>query len=605
MTLVTSLVALFSFALATTTSADNVIFDKPKFPAANPYDLESAFQSRINNLQRYPLAVEAVLSVALKLQAIDDRSGKQQNFLVSPLAVAGALGQLMLGARGDLKKQIAILLTLHDSTQNNTTNKSAAAVVQRIGNPGDPSLANGSVAVDSRVGFSVSANNAWSYEPQVLKQRQFATRNQDGLPGLELHRQLGSLIHELSTALPPPGVVPSLTNRSYLHTSSAFFVADNMNLNDVFARGIGDFYHSKVMPLDFRNDPVGAQKTVNEWGSLQTGGFVDRFLALPPPMDTAVIQAVTVHFRGAWETPFIRGGTIPGFFKTSENTTVPVNMMRGTFEETIYVEDNTLGLRMMVLPYSKYECAMYVILPTESNPLKYNVSHLITQLTSKNLVDFIAMGKKRTVNVMFPKLSLTASLNLASALEEHAAFLNKEKAEAQAAKEGNLNPPSPTTNQTTTSGVNIGVNSRINTNASVNPIPDDVQRVVPLEESQPASTSESSPVPASEGTEEIRITSRSGEASSDPNASKIPLPKAPLILAGAAEDSRFRISEIIQQIALEVNEAGTEAAAIVGTTINYSGGVKNFKVNRPFLFFVRHEETHAILFWGTIVDPTA
>lgn len=54
------------------------------------------------------------MSVALKLQAMDDRNGKQQNFLVSPLAVAGALGQLMLGAEGKLRHQIAVLLTLNE-----------------------------------------------------------------------------------------------------------------------------------------------------------------------------------------------------------------------------------------------------------------------------------------------------------------------------------------------------------------------------------------------------------------------------------------------------------------------------------------------------------
>ncbi|XP_046420149.1 serpin B12-like [Neodiprion fabricii] len=622
MILATSLVAV---ALATTISAESIVFDKPKFPAVDPYELPSVFQTRVADLQKYPLAVEAVLSVALKLQAIEDRSGKQKNFLVSPLAVAGALGQLMLGARGDMKNQLAILLTLHDNTQNSITNTSEAAVEQRIanssatsveqrvGNPEDPSLVKGSGNVVSRFRNTVSAQDAWSYEPHRIKMHQFATKTRDGSPGLELHRQLGSLINELSTPLPPPGVVHSLANRSYLHTSSAFFVDKNMNLNDVFVRAVVDFYQSRVMPLDFRNNSVEAQNEVNRWGSMQTGGLIDRFLAFPPPPDTAVIQAVTVHFRGAWQTPFIPGGTIGGLFKTSENTTVSVNMMRGTLEEATYAEDNNLGLRMLVMPYSNYECAMYVILPTETNPLKYNVGHLVTQLTSKNLVDLAAMGKKRTVNVMFPKLSLTGSLNLASALEEHAAFLNKEKAEAEAAngaKEtvepvvSNLNLTSPTPNQITTSEVNV--KSRINKNASVNQKPDDVQRVIPLNASQPASSSESTPVlEGGKSTEEIRITSRIGEALSDPSESKEPLPKAPLILAGAAKDSKFRISDIIQQIALEVNEAGTEAAAIVGTTINYSGGVKNFKVNRPFLFFIRHEETHAILFWGTIVDPTA
>lgn len=55
---------------------------------------------------------------------------------------------------------------------------------------------------------------------------------------------------------------------------------------------------------------------------------------------------------------------------------------------------------------------------------------------------------------------------------------------------------------------------------------------------------------------------------------------------------------------LSVNEQGTEAAAIAASAIDYILDFVSVRVDRPFLFFIRHEETEATLFWGTIADPT-
>lgn len=75
-------------------------------------------------------------------------------------------------------------------------------------------------------------------------------------------------------------------------------------------------------------------------------------------------------------------------------------------------------------------------------------------------------------------------------------------------------------------------------------------------------------------------------------------------LTNASTDGPLRIDDIVQQIVLSVNEKGTEAAAVTATTIDYIGGSKNFLVERPFAFFIRHEATSATLFWGTVSNPS-
>lgn len=200
---------------------------------------------------------------------------------------------------------------------------------------------------------------------------------------------------------------------------------------------------------------------------------------------------------------------------------------------------------------------------------------------------------------MFPKLSLTGSLSLSAALEKHAAFLNKQSAnEANKFPNRVSNPgPQPAANCTSTSTGKPVAPVQVNTSAPAVPV--DNLRVIPLNERQTKKAPEfvnarvASVNSTGNGVPDLEGDDGSEEAFSHPT----------LTLTAAAADSKFRVSDIIQQIALEINEAGTEAAAIAGSTVNYSGDVKNFKVNRPFLFFIRQEETNAILFWGTIVDP--
>ena len=78
-----------------------------------------------------------------------------------------------------------------------------------------------------------------------------------------------------------------------------------------------------------------------------------------------------------------------------------------------------------------------------------------------------------------------------------------------------------------------------------------------------------------------------------------------IYLRHAAIGQPLRINDIVQQVVITINEKGTEAAAVSAATIDYMGGAKNFIIDRPFVFFIRHEATGASLFWGTVVNPTA
>ena len=68
------------------------------------------------------------------------------------------------------------------------------------------------------------------------------------------------------------------------------------------------------------------------------------------------------------------------------------------------------------------------------------------------------------------------------------------------------------------------------------------------------------------------------------------------------------ITKVIHKTFVEVNEAGTEAAAATAVMMVKGMPPKNrfqLRVDRPFICAIVDNQTGAILFMGSIVDPQA
>jgi len=79
-------------------------------------------------------------------------------------------------------------------------------------------------------------------------------------------------------------------------------------------------------------------------------------------------------------------------------------------------------------------------------------------------------------------------------------------------------------------------------------------------------------------------------------------------LSNLVEGGGPYISRVIHQTFLEVNEAGSEAAAvtvveIIETTSINGNGPTHFSVNRPFYLVIREVENNSILFVGKVMQP--
>jgi len=64
------------------------------------------------------------------------------------------------------------------------------------------------------------------------------------------------------------------------------------------------------------------------------------------------------------------------------------------------------------------------------------------------------------------------------------------------------------------------------------------------------------------------------------------------------------ISKVKHKTFVEVNEEGTEAAAVTSVEIEITSSPPWMRVDRPFIFVIRENKSQTILFMGKIVEPT-
>ena len=68
----------------------------------------------------------------------------------------------------------------------------------------------------------------------------------------------------------------------------------------------------------------------------------------------------------------------------------------------------------------------------------------------------------------------------------------------------------------------------------------------------------------------------------------------------------FLIGTVIHQAFVQVDGAGTEAAAATAVDMLYGSlpePIPEFRVDRPFLFMIRHRASGTVLFMGRVMDP--
>ena len=74
--------------------------------------------------------------------------------------------------------------------------------------------------------------------------------------------------------------------------------------------------------------------------------------------------------------------------------------------------------------------------------------------------------------------------------------------------------------------------------------------------------------------------------------------------AGMDGNTNLFVSDVMHRAFVDVNESGTEAAAVTLVIGKSKGMDSRFIVDHPFIFLIRESGSGSILFLGRIIDPT-
>lgn len=363
-----------------------------------------------------------------------------------------------------------------------------------------------------------------------------------------------------------------------VNVATAVFVQSEYPIRPLYMSTAQELYHSNILSVDFQRNAGAAKDQVNRWVEENTRGKIKTILSDIPPAYTKVILASALYFNAEWMNHFFGTKSRP-FYVNGRNSPslheVDLMLNGGYFP---YYSDKELGCEILGLPYKGNKSTMYVIMPFESS--KEKLQQFQFKLTEKDLDKLVSKTEKTDATIAFPKMLIEGTYDLKDPLEALGvrSLFNPRQANLALISPGesgdSLAPSTLAENQIKTSP---------NRNRS---------RTFPVDDKilfSSRTTSDANPVLESRFTQTLdNIRDLLNQQSPDNNY----------------QNPGLYADQVVHKVYMNITEKGTEAAASTSISLAKIASKVTFKVDVPFIFFIRHEETRTILFWGSVVVPT-
>lgn len=251
-----------------------------------------------------------------------------------------------------------------------------------------------------------------------------------------------------------------------------------------------------------------------------------------------------------------------------------------------YFKDERLNCEVMGFPYQGNASTMYVVMPVDSNARK--LRDLEEKLTPTDLERLADSTVYTRAVLVFPKMRIESTIDLKASLEllgVKSLFIPSE---------ANLALLSP--------GEKI-----------VNSLPDLVRVPLTLKNSERIvsnrfsdssdcadKTNASTPLYSTNKTA-ANIGRKTRASETIDNLRRIINQQS---TNNSYQNPGLYADKVIHKVYMDITETGTEAAATTSVSLSRDGGRVTFRVDVPFFFFIRNEETKTILFWGSVSVPT-
>lgn len=227
---------------------------------------------------------------------------------------------------------------------------------------------------------------------------------------LSVHRQVLSLFCELKK-------IDDSSDVMSINYAGALFVQPEIQIFKSYRANLTGEHGTPILQTDFKNDPYGAVKQINNWANQQSNGRISEILSSPLPPGSFGFLANSLYFKDDWKLPFSDELTAMDKFEVKANQFVETSFMRA-YNDLLFTKSDKYQCSMIALPYQGEKNTMYIILPHQNNPVKFDIKNFAKHFYSNNIIEEIKSGFKiRQVRVMLPKIKVTNKLSLVSAFQ--------------------------------------------------------------------------------------------------------------------------------------------------------------------------------------------
>ncbi len=335
------------------------------------------------------------------------------------------------------------------------------------------------------------------------------------------------------------------------------------SINKDFIKTLADEYHADIFKKDFGNSETVAE--VNKWVDEKTSGKITNIIDSFQPLDVAILMNA-VYFKGKWAEQFDAKDTRLDTFYTIDGNEIKVSMMRLKDDFRYFIDDSQDShVQIVEIPYKGDSVSMVIAMPMEPEPLGKGEALIkgLKNVCFNELNGAINIGETRKVLLNDPKQIKSLK---AWAKEKYIKILSCNFDKNVECEE------SP--NQTFFSTI---------TEEKVG------KWFTALDKYHPGEIILKMPKYKFEDSMElVDIFNNFGI-------------KKIFKVGGLTRIAEtVYVSKILHKSFIEVDEEGTEAAAVTAMMMRCMamGRIFEFTVNRPFVFFIRHKETNTIMFMG-------
>lgn len=189
--------------------------------------------------------------------------------------------------------------------------------------------------------------------------------------------------------------------------SNSLWILNDYKILDSYTQKIDSLFKSEPYSCDFKEDPQGSAKKINEWISKSTNGMIKKMVSAENVINFKMALVNAIYFKQNWKTSFRKNSTQKAQFFNLNGSETEIDLMQ---VKSGFKAAQTETEKVVVLPYIDEKTSMVIVLPEDMKT--YNMNNEVYQsLTPK--------FRNQQVNLHLPKFTFeTPTFELKPLLED-------------------------------------------------------------------------------------------------------------------------------------------------------------------------------------------